>query len=77
MQTSIKAATNHNSHLETVLREQRSGNEKLVKEVSKLMISRTDLQTELANINRQISERDKALEDKSNEYKLSIQENKR
>ncbi|XP_057336889.1 cilia- and flagella-associated protein 58-like [Microplitis mediator] len=74
---SVKNSANNSSRVENLLREQRAANEKLRKEVSKLMTGRLNLQTELNNSNKRVKEIEKILGEKTNEYKVATQEIKR
>lgn len=75
--TLVKNSASNASRIENLLREQRAANEKLRKEVSKLMTGRINLQTELNNSNKRVKEIERVLVEKTNEYKLSVQEIKR
>ncbi|XP_074103609.1 cilia- and flagella-associated protein 58 [Cotesia typhae] len=75
--TLVKNSASNVSRIENLLREQRVANEKLRKEVSKLMTGRINLQTELSNSNKRVKEIERVLVEKANEYKLSVQEIKR
>lgn len=48
---SIEAGANNAARLENLLKEQRAAGEKMQKEISKLMLKRMNLQTDLDNAN--------------------------
>ncbi|XP_034944218.1 cilia- and flagella-associated protein 58-like [Chelonus insularis] len=72
-----KTTTNTLNRVENSLREQKNTNDKLRKEVNKLSVDRMNLQSELDNASKQVSEMEKVLREKSKDYKLLVQEAKR
>lgn len=66
---SIEAGVSNVARLEGLVKEQRTAGEKMQKEISKLMLKRLNLQTDLDNANVEMDKLEKEVADKDKQLK--------